>query len=929
MIFFGCSILSSNKNLSYSLNTEYQEKVDPKVSDTSVIEIITPENKTYMKSSGHYLCSYDFEDYSDYNGYYGTADDVDGHNIVFKTSYHGITFGGSNGHMKHLFPAPSTGSFEYYFRTEDASRRVWLTAWPISFWVENDNWMYEYIALSPEGGLWVIRDSINLGGYKPLDNKWHHIRIDFECGNARWKLNVDGHSSSWLNMWQELWEHPTPPCIIRSFYMRGELDPPTSCYIDGIGFSWDPEYNLGDNLKEGIQIKFQKLIDRNFNWWSYSIDGQANVTIPGNKIVEMPEYGSHTIQIYGEDEYFNVYGSNITRFHVGPFNVLTPNPSTDWEDGNTYDITWISEGNIQNVSLEIYKGQSHRFSIPNMENDGLFTWTIPEDTQRGSDWRIKISNYSNPSLYSWSEDFSIITFIEMITPLESYSLETGFNHTIRWTTKGSINSVDIEVYKGGIYNFTLAIGTENDGIYSWYIPFETEPGTDWEIKIIDSDNSSIYVWSGEFKIFTFKSITMKTPASNSFWERGSIQYITWTSTGNITHVEIDVFKGGFEVYSVANRAINDWAKYWEIPLDATPDTDYSIRISDSNNASLFTFSDEFEIYSRPDLLITNPHDISHWEAGKSYYITWTMSARSNITHVNIDVYKGTTLMYSLGTTESDGEYLWNIPDDPPPGDDWNILITDFHNPSTFSKSDPFEIYTDKSISIITPSSLTNWSASRTYNRCNLITWTSTGAISNVNIELWDATGLIFTIVNETENDGLFNWAIPSNIQPDSDYRIKIIVSDYLSIVDLSDNFNIYILKTITITYPNRSEIWRGSQYYDITWESTGAINNVGIELYKNDILVNTISSSTINDGRFLWRVPQNLADNDASFKIKIYEVSNHSVFDLSDNSFEILKSGQISLMIPIFIVVGSILIISVPIGILFLRKYYLKKRIEP
>ena len=840
-----------------------------------------------MKSSGHYLSSYDFKEYSDFNDYIGTVDGIDGHNNVLQIKRgDGILLGGS-GYMSHLFPAPNTGSFEYFFRTEDASGVIWLGGYPIYFWVENYNWINEYITTNPLGGYQLITETINLGGYKPQDNKWYHIRIDFDCGNDRWKLIVDGHSSNWLNMFVELWQKPPPPSVINRFYLKSELDPLKSCYFDAIGFSWDPEYNLGDNKKEGIQINFQNLIDRDFNWWSYSIDGQANVTIPGNKTIEMLDYGSHSIQIFGEDENFNVYGSNITHFHIGPYNILTPGPSSYWEEGSTYDITWLSEGNLQNVSLDIFKGQIHKFSINNTENDGLYTWNIPIDTQRGTDWRIKIKNYSNPSLFSWSEDFNIITYIDIAFPYQDYSLETGFNHTIRWSSKGTINFVDIEVYKGGLYNFTLATGTENDGIYNWYIPFETEPGTNWEIKIIDSNNSSIYAWSGEFKIFTFKSIAIETPTSNSLWERGSIKYITWTSTGNITHVEIDVFKEGIEIYSVANRTINDWAKFWELPIDATPGIDWRVKISDSDNASLFTFSDEFEIYSRPDILITNPHDISYWEAGKSYFITWTMSARCNTTYVNIDIFKGTTLMYSLGTTESDGEYLWNIPNDPPPGDNWNILITDFHNPNTFSRSYPFEIYTDKSISIITPSSIINWSASRTENLSRLITWSSTGAVSNVDIELWDDANLIYLIANGTKNDGSYSWAIPSNIEPSLDYRIKIIVSDYLSIVDWSDYFSIFIIKTITITFPNSSEIWRNSQYYDITWESTGAIDNVRIELYKDDILEYIISPLTPNDGRYLWKVPQNLADNDASFKIKIYEESNHSVFDWSDESFQI------------------------------------------
>ena len=90
---------------------------------------------------------------------------------------------------------------------------------------------------------------------------------------------------------------------------------PTLFYVDAIGYSWDPDYNIGDNLKEGLLLSFEN--NTRLDWIGYSLDGQANKTILGNTTIPMPEAGLHSIQVFGNDSLGTIYESEVRYFSIG------------------------------------------------------------------------------------------------------------------------------------------------------------------------------------------------------------------------------------------------------------------------------------------------------------------------------------------------------------------------------------------------------------------------------------------------------------------------------------------------------------------------------------------------------------------------------------------------------------------------------------
>ena len=913
-IFFGfllscCLINPILVNNLISLSSQpIQKESNLQLSNSDTV-LLSPENKTYNQQSGDFLNSYDFEDIADFVDTYGRIDELDGHKNILKIRYgYAIT-------VKNQF-SQENGTIEFYFRTEDATDKTIMslmgteTTPHIYFYVLNDDWYYlDNDTFSP----------INLSGYKPSDNKWHHIKIEFEASTGeyaglsqeKWRLTVDDYSSGQLDIHRS--EISPPPCIINQIWLASYVNiPEGASYFDAFGYSWDDNYQIGDNKKQGLFVNFQSSIEWDEVW--YSLDG-SNITIYGNTTIPMPDFGSHAIQIFLNDSLGDIYQSALIHFVIGPIVILTPSKDTVWEEGKTYEIIWSTFKNITYIDIEIYKGEILKYSTHDLKNNGSYQWSIPEGISRGTDWKVKIIDSSNSTHFGISEYFEVLTAIRITAPTSGTIWYSGKPQLIKWDTLGNISHVNIEIYKGIELKYSLVNDTKNNGKYTWLIPFEVSAGLDWNIKVIDSLNASIYDISDYFEIFTNKTITITNPSSGTHWERGTSQYITWTSTGNISNVNIEIYNGLTLKYEFLETE-NDEAKYWEISPQEDVGSNWNIRITDSDNITIYDQSGNFEIYHHPDILVTNPRYNSRWEADKSYFISWSVAARTNISDVNIELYNGLQLMYNLSKTENDGQYLWDLPYDPIPNSDWRVKIVNSNNLSMYGWSSNFEIFTDKSITITNPTSSSSWGFSNTYT----IKWISSGSISHVNIKVFKGAELK-QIFYDIENKGEFTWRLPYFDDPGSDWRINISASDYIAVYGISPQFQGYIVRVITVLAPNKSISIERYNYFDIVWTTNGSISFVRIDLYKAGSFLETIKSRTVNDGRYLWQLIQQKIKKADDYTIKISDADDSNVYDFSDEHFEIVEMS-VGWIPPVVIV--SVLGLTLPLAYFTIKK--IKKR---
>ncbi|MFX1497671.1 MAG: SBBP repeat-containing protein [Promethearchaeota archaeon] len=297
------------------------------------INIITPENITYTAPmSGYYPANYGFE--NDNNGdvpkgwnYWVSMNNpvpqviasMETHNKVVE--FYDQTSGGQVSLTQTFNENKTSGTIEFWFYTTDITQRTRIAArnstssQSFDIRVESSKWQYY------NGSTW--NDVPNVAA--PQNNRWMHVRIDFECGNGgylglgndEYYLTIDGIKSNNLPFSNKMDK-------IEIFILFSGVDATNfHFYIDAVGYSWDPNYNIGDNLYEGLLLSYESNI--NSDWWEYSLDSQNNVTILGNTTIPLPENGTHTIQVFGNSSYGMECQSEIRHFIIDyPIELITP-----------------------------------------------------------------------------------------------------------------------------------------------------------------------------------------------------------------------------------------------------------------------------------------------------------------------------------------------------------------------------------------------------------------------------------------------------------------------------------------------------------------------------------------------------------------------------------------------------------------------------
>ncbi len=98
-------------------------------------------------------------------------------------------------------------------------------------------------------------------------------------------------------------------------------------------------------------------------------------------------------------------------------------------------------------------------------------------------------------------------------------------------------------------------------------------------------------------------------------------------------------------------------------------------------------------------------------------------------------------------------------------------------------------------------------------------------------------------------------------------------------------------RSITVTLPNGNEKWKTGEQYTITWDSTGIIASVNIDLYKGGTKERNIKSLALNDGSYSWNIPPNQATG-LNYKIRIASTSNNLISDESNGYFSITNDDN-------------------------------------
>jgi hypothetical protein len=293
----------------------------PKLSNNG-INISTPKNITYTAPmKGYYPATFGFENEEDGNSRqeiefidvvstYGTCEIVESYSDTLNKEHKKILHvedpsDGPGMYFRHLLDSAQTNGFvEFWFIMTDK----WASgADNILFYSMDDSDNIGFLLRFYADQFMDTQSNTAPMSY----NNWYHILIEFNCfsgtnGLFNWYLNgvlqySDVEMDSNLNEITQL--------AIRGYSAsRGEG------YFDAFGFSWDTDYNIGDNFKEGLLLSYEN--STNLDWMGYSLNGEVNKTIIGNTVFPLSGNGVYNLRVYGRNSSGYIFESPICYFTI-------------------------------------------------------------------------------------------------------------------------------------------------------------------------------------------------------------------------------------------------------------------------------------------------------------------------------------------------------------------------------------------------------------------------------------------------------------------------------------------------------------------------------------------------------------------------------------------------------------------------------------
>jgi hypothetical protein len=290
-------------------------------------------------------------------------------------------------------------------------------------------------------------------------------------------------------------------------------------------------------------------------------------------------------------------------------------------------------------------------------------------------------------------------------------------------------------------------------------------------------------------------------------------------------------------------------------------------------------------YSAGQVALTAPNGGESWFVGTSQNITWTSSGTvSNNLTLKYSTDGGSTYPNTIATGEAnDGTYTWTVADSV--GTNNKVKIFDASDTSVKDTSDATFNIANPTITLTSPTGGEAWLNSVANN----ITWTSVGAVSNnLTIQYSTDSGSTWAdIATGQANDGTYLWT-PTGINS-TQVRVKIFDASRPVTADESASDFAISRGTITLTSPNGGEGWYVYELKNITWTSSGTVDNNLTIQYSTDGGSNwtNIATGEADDGLYSnWLVPDAVSSN---CLIRIFDANQTTTVDTSDSVFSILE----------------------------------------
>jgi len=236
---------------------------------------------------------------------------------------------------------------------------------------------------------------------------------------------------------------------------------------------------------------------------------------------------------------------------VKSITVTSPNGGEKLYPGAGHNITWNSSGGIGNVKIEYYSG-SWKTIVASTNNDGLFTWTIPNVNTSSA--RIRIKEASTGSYADTSNNtFSIKPRVPAVLTSPTGPILPGSTVTFKWSGGAGYDYFFIKVgnskhavnYHNGwsSYKFQQTVsGLPTDGSPVWVKLGSVFRKSDGSLDYSETTDT-------EFSAFHRVKAELTSPSGTSV--SGSTYTFRWNQGFGFDYffIKVGTTKGGTDIHN--------------------------------------------------------------------------------------------------------------------------------------------------------------------------------------------------------------------------------------------------------------------------------------------------------------------------------------------------------------------------------------------
>ncbi|MGE5342813.1 MAG: Ig-like domain-containing protein [Candidatus Omnitrophota bacterium] len=186
--------------------------------------------------------------------------------------------------------------------------------------------------------------------------------------------------------------------------------------------------------------------------------------------------------------------------NCGTMGLTSPNGGEAWIIGFTHAITWTNTGSTGNISIEysLDNGETWAEIVSSTENDGSYTWTLPNTIS--ATCRVRINRIGGLQTDTSDNVFSIIPVptLAVTSPNGGEQWITGTVHNITWIYTSLIENVKIDYSTDGSTWATMTNSTSNTGSYNWTLPCVVS--SNYWIRVSDVNGTAVDTSDRAFSI---------------------------------------------------------------------------------------------------------------------------------------------------------------------------------------------------------------------------------------------------------------------------------------------------------------------------------------------------------------------------------------------------------------------------------------------